>query len=109
MSQRCQPRTLRCQPPLSATIEQTAAARMTHAASFASGGMVGKGKFIFGRGRAFRRHSVSLRRVSRQRVVPLRFVRGDRQLQHGRVLPFAQLRQQDNFAVGKLQGIMMNV
>jgi hypothetical protein len=26
---------------------------MTHAASFASGGMVGKGKFIFGRGRCF--------------------------------------------------------
>ena len=31
------------------------------------------------------------------------------QLQHGRALTFAQMRQQDDFSVGELKGIMMNV
>ena len=47
------------------------------------------------------------------RIVPLRLVHCDtrkrRQLQHGRVLTFAQTRQQDDFSVGKLKGVMMNV
>jgi hypothetical protein len=30
-------------------------------------------------------------------------------LQHGRALTFAQMRQQDDFSVGELKGIMMNV
>ena len=46
-----------------------------------------------------------------KRVVLLRVVSGDtragRQLQHGRVLTFAQLRQQDDLPVGKLKGVMM--
>jgi hypothetical protein len=48
-----------------------------------------------------------------ERIVPLRVVRCDsrecRQLQHGSVLTFAQMRQQDDFSVGKLKGVMMNV
>jgi hypothetical protein len=31
------------------------------------------------------------------------------QLQDGRVLTFAQLRQQDGLSVGKLEGIMMDI
>jgi hypothetical protein len=32
-----------------------------------------------------------------------------RQLQHGSVLTFAQMRQQDDFSVWKLKGVVMNV
>jgi hypothetical protein len=38
-----------------------------------------------------------------------RDARAGRQLQHGRALTFAQMRQQDDFSVGELKGIMMNV
>jgi hypothetical protein len=45
--------------------------------------------------------------------LPLRVIRGDAsahwQLQHGRQLTFAQIRQQDGFSVGKLKGIVMDV
>ena len=45
--------------------------------------------------------------------MPLRAVHCDvlmgRQLQHGRVLSFAQMRQQHDFPVRKLKRIMMNV
>jgi hypothetical protein len=48
-----------------------------------------------------------------ERIVPLRVVHCDtrarRQLQHGSALTFAQMRQQDDFSVGKLKGVMMNV
>jgi hypothetical protein len=48
-----------------------------------------------------------------ERIVPLRGVRCDvlagRQLQHGRVLSFAQMRQQNDPPVRKLKRIMMNV
>jgi hypothetical protein len=48
-----------------------------------------------------------------KRVVLLRVVSGDtragRQLQHGRALTFAQMRQQDDFSIGELKGVMMDV
>ena len=48
-----------------------------------------------------------------KRIVLLRVVssrtRTGRQLQHGCVLTFAQLRQQHDLPVGKLKGVMMNV
>jgi hypothetical protein len=47
------------------------------------------------------------------RIVLLRVVssrtRTSRQLHYGRVLTFAQLRQQNDLPVGKLKGVMMNV
>jgi hypothetical protein len=52
-------------------------------------------------------------RLHDERVVPLRVVhcdrRADRQLQHGSVLTFAQMCQQDDLSVWKLKGVMMNV
>lgn len=46
-------------------------------------------------------------------VLPLCFVCGDTrtggQLQHGRTLTFAQLRQQNDLPIGKLERIMMDV
>jgi hypothetical protein len=48
-----------------------------------------------------------------ERIVPLRVIHCDtrkrRQLQHGRVLTFAQMRQQNDFSVGELKGVVMNV
>ena|SRR5690348_11473758 len=46
-------------------------------------------------------------------ILCFRFLRGGsawagRQLQHGRVLPFAQLSQQDYLAIRKLERVMMN-
>ena len=52
-------------------------------------------------------------RLHGERIVVLRLVhRNTRvcwQLQHGRALALAQVRQQDDFSVGELKGIMMNV
>ena len=52
-------------------------------------------------------------RLRDERSLPLHLVHYDtpegRQLQHCGVLTFAQIRQQDDFAVGKLKGVMMNV
>jgi hypothetical protein len=52
-------------------------------------------------------------RLHGKRILPLRDVqanaRAGRQLQHGRVLTFAQMRQQHDLAIGELQGIMMDV
>jgi hypothetical protein len=52
-------------------------------------------------------------RLHDERIVPLCVVHCDaperRQLQHGRALTFAQMRQQDDFSVGKLKGVMRNV
>jgi hypothetical protein len=45
--------------------------------------------------------------------VPLRDIHCDTwvrwQLQYSRVLAFAQLRQQHDFSIGKLKGVMMSV
>jgi len=35
--------------------------------------------------------------------------RAGRQLQHGRALTFAEVRQQDDFSIRKLKGVMMRV
>jgi hypothetical protein len=61
----------------------------------------------------FGNHAWGNDRLHGERIVPLRVVHRDawagRQLQHGRALTFAQMRQQDDFSVGELKGIMMNV
>jgi hypothetical protein len=52
-------------------------------------------------------------RLHDERSLPLRIVHWDTrtrwQLQHGSVLTFAQMRQQDDFSVWKLKGVVMNV
>ena len=52
-------------------------------------------------------------RLHDERIVLLSLVDLDalkrRQLQNGRALAVAQMRQQDDFSVGKLKGVMLNV